>query len=124
MVLRTDNQTAGAGDLIGVRVDGDSATVPLVASQFTELHPDISPNGRWLAYTSNESGTNEVYVRPFPNTSDVRWQVSNGGGASPVWSHDGNELFFVVNQSFDTFDNRWEPTTTEVVTKLGWTFRF
>jgi serine/threonine-protein kinase len=94
VVVRTDNSLRGAGDLVGVRLDDDSA-VPLVDSEFSEFHPAISPDGRWLAYTSNESGTNEVYVRPFPNTSAVRWQVSNGGGNSPVWSPTGRELFYL-----------------------------
>jgi serine/threonine-protein kinase len=100
VIVRTDNTTSGAGDLVGVRIDGDSAIVPMVASEFSELHPDVSPDGRWLAYTSNESGINEVYVRPFPNTETVRWQVSNGGGASPVWSHDGTELFFLDGDQY------------------------
>ena len=69
LVLRTDNGGPGAGDIIGVRTSGDTTPVPLVASAFTELHPAVSPDGRWLAYTSIESGTNEVYVRPFPATT-------------------------------------------------------
>jgi serine/threonine-protein kinase len=95
LVVRTDNTLSGAGDLVGVRASGDSTPVPLVASAFTELHPAVSPDGRWLAYTSNESGTNEVYVRPFPNTNEIRWQVSNGGGTAPMWSPTGRELFFM-----------------------------
>jgi Tol biopolymer transport system component len=95
LVVRTDNTTAGAGDLVAVRADGDSTVLALVESPFTELHPAVSPDGQWLAYTSNESGTNEVYVRPFPNAGDVRWQVSNGGGWSPVWSPTGRELFYL-----------------------------
>jgi Tol biopolymer transport system component len=95
LVLRTDNALAGAGDLVGVRTDDDSTAVPLVASEFTELHPALSADGRWLAYTSNESGVNEVYVRPFPGTQAVRWQISNGGGAHPVWSPSGREPFYV-----------------------------
>jgi serine/threonine-protein kinase len=98
VVVRTDNTTAGAGDLVGVRIDGDSAVVPMVASQFSELHPSISPDGRWLAYTSNESGLNEVYIRPFPATETIRWQVSSGGGMSPVWSGTSDELFFLDGQ--------------------------
>ena len=54
----------------------------------------LSPNGRWLAYTSNESGAFEVFVRLFPE-GDGRWQVSSGGGTQPVWSNDGKELFYV-----------------------------
>jgi serine/threonine-protein kinase len=95
LLLRTDNGTSGLGDLVGVRTAGDTTPVPLVASGlFTELHPAVSPDGRWLAYTSNESGINEVYVRPFPNTAEGRWQVSNGGGESPVWARSGRELFY------------------------------
>jgi Tol biopolymer transport system component len=94
LVLRTDNGQAGAGDIVGVRTSGDTTPVPLVADQFTELHPAVSPDGRWIAYTSNESGIQEVYVRAFPATSGGRWQVSNGGGFQPRWSSDGRELYF------------------------------
>jgi len=95
LVMRTDNGNAGAGDIIGKRLQGDTTPVVLVASPYTELHPAVSPGGQWLAYTSNESGNNEVYVRPFPNTKDGRWQVSTAGGRVPRWSRDGKELFFI-----------------------------
>jgi len=95
LVLRTDNGTSGAGDLIGVRINGDTTPVALVASRFTEMHPAVSRDNRWLAYISDETGGNEVYVRPFPGTAGGRWQVSNGGGMSPVWSPNGRELFFI-----------------------------
>ena len=74
---------------------GDTATVPLVASPvFFETSPALSPDGRWLAYSSNESGRMEVYVRPYPNVDAGRWQVSQAGGDSPHWSHTGRELFY------------------------------
>jgi serine/threonine-protein kinase len=95
LLLRTDNGNAGAGDIVGVRTSGDTTPVPLVHSPFTELHPAPSPDGHWLAYTSNESGKNEVYVRPFPNTEDGRWQVSTGGGTEPRWAPNGRELYFL-----------------------------
>ena len=99
LVLRTDTGTPGAGDLIGIRLSGDTTPVRLVTSPFTELTPAVSPDSRWLAYTSNESGANEVYVRPFPNTDAGHWQVSVSGGAEPRWSRDGRTLFFLdVNQ--------------------------
>ena len=94
IVGRTDNGTAGAGDIVAVRLS-DSTQVPIVATPFSEYHPALSPDGRWVAYTSNESGTNEIYVRPFPEAGGGRWQVSNGGGVQPLWSPDGHELFFL-----------------------------
>jgi Tol biopolymer transport system component len=95
ILVRTDNGQAGAGDILAVRTSGDSTPVPVAASPFTELHPALSPDGRWLAYTSNESGINEVYVRPFPDAQGGRWQVSNGGGSEPRWSRDERELFYL-----------------------------
>jgi len=95
LVVRTDNGAAGAGDIVGLRTSGDTTPVSLVATPFTELEPAISPDSRWLAYVSNESGRNEVYVRPFPATDGGRWQVSNGGGVEPRWSADGREIFFL-----------------------------
>ncbi len=71
----------------------DSVPVPLVATEFRETSPAVSPDGRWLAYASNESGRGEVYVRPFPNTNDGKWLVSTDGGREPVWAHSGRELF-------------------------------
>ncbi|MGN6392373.1 MAG: protein kinase domain-containing protein [Gemmatimonadales bacterium] len=94
LLLRTDNGAAGAGDIVGVRTSGDTTPVPLVADQFSEIHPTVSPDGHWIAYTSDESGTQEVYVRAFPGTTAGRWQVSNGGGFQPRWSSDGRELYF------------------------------
>ena len=61
---------------------------------FDILHPSFSPDGRWLAYHSTESGQSEIYVRPFPNLDDDKHLVSSGGGYSPVWSADGKELFY------------------------------
>ena len=58
-----------------------------------ERFPSFSPDGRWLAYSSTESGIFQVYVRAFPDKGG-KWQISNGGGLFPVWSHNGRELFF------------------------------
>ena len=83
-------------DILGFRPGVDSAAVPLVATDFQEWAPALSPDGRWLAYTSDESGQQEVYVRPFPDVSAGRWLVSNGGGITPLWAHSGRELFFLA----------------------------
>jgi Tol biopolymer transport system component len=66
----------------------------LAATGFQETAPAVSPDGRWLAYVSNETGGPEVYVRPFPNVDDGRWLVSTNGGTEPVWAHSGRELFY------------------------------
>ena len=68
---------------------------PLVQTKFNERNPEISPDGRWLAYQSDESGAAEIYVRPFPDVDAGRWQVSAGGGTHPRWGRDGRELFFL-----------------------------
>lgn len=69
---------------------------PLLQTRFNELNARISPDGRWLAYQSDESGSPEIYVRPFPDVNAGRWQVSTGGGRVPTWSGDGRELFYLV----------------------------
>jgi len=66
---------------------------PFLVTPFNELAPMISPDGRWLAYQSNESGGDEVYVRSFPGPGG-KWQISIGGGEWPVWSKKGQELFY------------------------------
>jgi serine/threonine-protein kinase len=81
-------------DIRAIRPGRDSGAVPLLTSPFDELAPSLSPDGRWLAYISNESGRNEVYVRPFPNVETGRWQISTGGGEAPRWAHSGRELFY------------------------------
>jgi serine/threonine-protein kinase len=67
----------------------------LVETRFKGAHPDISPNGRYVAYRSSESGRNEVYVRPFPQVDSGSWQISTRGGTRPAWARSGRELFYV-----------------------------
>ncbi|MBI3471531.1 MAG: PD40 domain-containing protein, partial [Candidatus Solibacter usitatus] len=93
----------GSSDIFTMPVEGDPGPGGLgvrlgkaelfLGTPFDEVSPAFSPDGRWLVYVSNESGTQEVYVRPFPGPGG-RWQVSTGGGRLPVWSRDGRELFF------------------------------
>lgn len=85
----------GSRDILGLRPGLDTVVVPLVASpQFSENGPALSPDGRWLAYSSNASGQEQVYVRPFPNVDSARVTVSIDGGWSPAWASGRNELFF------------------------------
>ena len=68
---------------------------PLLQTPFDERNAAISPDGRWMAYDSTESGQSQIYVRPFPNVADARYQISTGGGRTPAWAPDGHDLFFV-----------------------------
>jgi serine/threonine-protein kinase len=94
LIFRTDVSSPGSGDILAIRPGIDTAPVPVVATRFTEMTPALSPNGRWLAYVSNETGEDEIYVVPFPNTGAGKWAISAGGGTEPLWSHRGNELFY------------------------------
>jgi eukaryotic-like serine/threonine-protein kinase len=81
--------------IVGRRTDADSAVRELVTDAAVVTRFALSPDGRWLAYDSDETGRMEVHVRPFPDTKTASHEVSIGGGASPRWSRDGRELFFV-----------------------------
>src|SRR5437870_5169887 len=94
LIFRTDVGSPGSGDILAIRPGIDTAPVPVVATTFTEMSPALSPNGRWLAYNSSETGEDEIYVVPFPNTGAGKWAISAGGGTEPLWSHRGGELFY------------------------------
>ena len=97
LLLRTGGQSAGNGprNIYAMRI-GDTTVIPLAADpRFDESAASVSPDGRWLAYVSNETGRDEVYIRPFPNTEAGKWQASVDGGQAPLWAHSGRELFFV-----------------------------
>jgi eukaryotic-like serine/threonine-protein kinase len=81
-------------DIGTLSMDGDRKIQPLLQEKYMEFCPQISPDGRWIAYTSNESGSDEIYVRPFPEVDKGRSRVSSNGGDAPLWSHDGRELFY------------------------------
>jgi Tol biopolymer transport system component len=97
LVFRTGGVVSRAGgrDIVAIRPGVDSAPAPLIATRYDEQAIAIAPNGRWIAYESNETGRKEVFLRPFPATDDGKWQVSSGGGVAPLWSRDGRELFYV-----------------------------
>jgi serine/threonine-protein kinase len=92
LILRVG--AGGGRDIYGLRLGIDSVPSSLIATEFEEYSPALSPDGRWLAYVSNESGRAEVYVRPFPNVGAAKWQVSSSGGTEPLWANSSRELFF------------------------------
>jgi len=93
MVVRT---TLPSRDLFAFQPGVDTSLTPVVTSpQFDERAATLSPDGRWIAYESDETGRDEIYVRPFPRAeSGGRWQISSAGGDEPLWSHSDREIFY------------------------------
>jgi serine/threonine protein kinase/Tol biopolymer transport system component len=101
----TQVNTETAWDIMTLTIEGNEKSgwkvgeaTPFLNGPFSEQDPVFSPDGRWIAYCSNESGNFEVYVRPFPGPGG-KWQVSTGGGWLPKWSHSGKELFYRTTDS-------------------------
>ena len=118
LVLR-EQQPGTAFDLRVVSLAGDRAVETLLATEFIELNGELSPNGRWIAYQSNQSGQQEVYVRPFPNVDDGQWQISTSGGTESLWASSGRELFYRRGAELMTVpveaESSFTPGTPEVV---------
>jgi serine/threonine protein kinase len=101
IVVAPDNRLLFSAELPGqgrniqaLSMDGSRRVESLLDGPANELLADVSPDGRWLAHDSNESGQFEIYVRPYPNVDEGRWKVSLQGGRQPLWSRDGTELFY------------------------------
>jgi tRNA A-37 threonylcarbamoyl transferase component Bud32 len=86
-----------ATDIWTVPLNGDRKARPFVATEAWEIGPEFSPDGRWVAYVSNEAGARDVYVVPYPGPGPKR-RVSPRGGVSPAWSRDGRELFYLTSE--------------------------
>jgi serine/threonine-protein kinase len=88
-----------ASDVWALPLNGDRKPFPVLQGSSNESHPQISPDGKWLAYTSNESGMPQVYVQSFP-PGHGKWQVSLNGGQYARWRSDGKELFYMERGSY------------------------
>ncbi|MBA2626542.1 MAG: PD40 domain-containing protein, partial [Gemmatimonadales bacterium] len=97
LVLRQGSvgSVSGGRNITGVRLGTDTVPIPVLSTEFDEEAIALSPDGRWIAYQSDETGRTEVFVRPFPNTDAGKRQVSSGGGVAPLWSRNGTELFYL-----------------------------
>ena len=94
LVLRRSFAEAGDGDIYAVKT-GDTTLVPLLTTPAREMSPAVSPDGRWLAYVSDESGAERGLRAAVPGRGVGRWQVSVSGGTLPVWARSGRELFYL-----------------------------
>ena len=95
VIYRGGTQSDIYGKRIGSNEDPINLSLSSSGAGSNEANASVSPDGRWLAYQSNESGRWEIYVHPFPNVDDARWQISTQGGRTPVWSRSGDELYYV-----------------------------
>jgi serine/threonine protein kinase len=136
--LLLEANTGRYGDIGMMSMEGDRKWKPLLQENYAEVQPKISPDGQWMAYTSNESGREEIYVRPYPEVDKGRCQVSTSGGNSPLWSPTGQELFYrngdsVIAVSIKTvptvevkapatlFQQRFRSfTMTDIATHVSW----
>jgi serine/threonine-protein kinase len=101
LVVREDRPKTGL-DLAMLTFDSKPQVTPLIRTPYSERNAEISPNGHWLAYESDESGREEIWVRPFPDVNAGRWQVSTGGGRQPLWARNGQWSFKAEPTSFIT----------------------
>jgi serine/threonine-protein kinase len=112
ILLLRANQTETFRDLLLVRQQPDAAVFDnYLTAEWNEGNPDISPDGRWVAYQSDESGENRIYVHSFPDISGQR-SVSPGLGADPVWSPDGQKIYYRSGSQFMSVDVTTEPAFT------------
>ena len=80
-------------------ISTDRGQKPYLQTEFNESQGRFSPDGKFIAYRSDASGRDEIYVQPFPNASGGKWTISTGGGVAPRWRRDGKELFYISADS-------------------------
>ena len=95
LILFADQNPETGWDLWVLPLEGEKKPVPYLQTEFAEVMGQFSPDGRWVAYASNESGRSEIYVQPYP-ADGGKWQVSTDGGIQPRWRADGKELFYLT----------------------------
>ena len=88
------NDPKTAGDIWALPLTGEKKPVVILQTTADERHPQVSPDGKWIAYSSNETGRSEIYIKSFPE-GPAKIQVSVNGGVFPRWRHDGKELYFM-----------------------------
>ena len=99
LVVIESTEVNTIADISMLSMEGEYERKPLLHNdEYIETQAKLSPNGKWMAYFSNESGRREVYVRSFPEVNKGRWQISTNGGFSPLWAPSGQELFYLCEE--------------------------
>ena len=128
---RSEQVAAGAMDLGALQMDQPNETrkpIPYLTGRFNKKQGQFSPDGRFVAYASDESGKFEIFVQPFPNAATGKWPISSGGGVEPRWSRNGSELFYLSGTKLMAVDVRTVPNFStgaphelfEVPVQSGW----
>jgi Tol biopolymer transport system component len=107
----TEHHPSTGADIWILAMDGKREPQPFLKTSFNENLAEFSPDGRWIAYCSNESGRDEVYVRPFPGPGGIT-KISTTGGFLPVWAPDGRELFYRIEDKMMVVAIDTKPTFT------------
>ena len=109
LVFRETQPDTG-DDLRMLSLVEDRAVKTLVATQFRERNAELSPDGNWMAYQSNASGQDQIYVRPFPAVDEGQWMISTSGGTHPLWAPDGRELFYLSDPALMAVPIQTDPS--------------
>ncbi|MCZ6768889.1 MAG: protein kinase, partial [Acidobacteria bacterium] len=104
-------------DIWVLPIKGEREPQAFLATQFDERHPMFSPDGKWIAFTSNQSGQDEVYLKPYPEEGGIE-QISTEGGREPLWGHDGNELFYRNGNTMMLVPVQTQPTLSAGLPRL------
>ena len=115
--------------VVSMASGSDRKPTPYLVAPAKQQQAQFSPDGRFVAYGSDQAGTWEIFVQPFPNAAEGKWMVSNGGGAEPRWSRDGKELFYFSGQTLmavpislrPTFSNRAPAALFDAPVQIGYT---
>jgi Tol biopolymer transport system component len=111
---------ATSGDLYAVPLAGDRQPSPIAATPAYEWGATLSPDDRFVAYVTNESGQFEIVVRPFPD-GNGKWQISTGGGVEPRWSRDGKTIYYTKDANMMTVQVHTSPNFSAETPEILWT---
>ena len=101
-------------------MDRERKARPFAATRFIQGSPKFSPDGRWIAYSSNESGRNEIYAQAYPGPGP-KLQISIGGGTDPVWAGNGKEMFYRNGDNMMAVEVRLQPSLAPGKPRVLWT---
>jgi serine/threonine-protein kinase len=108
-VLAYSEGVSASHDIYVLTLEGKGKAEPFMVTEFNEKHPVFSPDGRWIAFTSDRSGRYEVYVKPYPGEGGIM-PISTGGGSEPMWAQSGKELFYRSGQKMMVASVETQPT--------------